>query len=573
MLPRVSLCMIVKDEAADLARCLGSVAGLVAEAVLVDTGSADRTKEVAIQLGARVFDFPWCDNFAAARNESLTHATGDWILWLDADELLDLENRQKLARLLTSLASNPAVAYLMKQRSAPTDRFGVATVTDHLRLFPNLPGLRWQYRVHEQILPALSQIGLEVRQVDITIEHLGYRDPAVVRHKWARNRRLLQIDHAEHPDDPFLLFNLGLACLGTGELRDAESFLRRGLERSPPGGIIGHKLYGLLAECYQRLGQRQAALAACSEGLRHYPGEGDLLFREAMLHREQRDWVKAEACLGQLLESPTAAYIGWVSEGLRGFVARHNLAAMFLEQGRFAEAEAQWWQVLAERPGFLPARQGLGELYLVGQRWAELDSEATYLEEELDLAVEAASLRGRGHLARQEFAAARRLLEQTAERNPQAVRPRVLLAQALLQEGRDLPAAEAALRAVLELAPGEGEWWRNLAVLLRQQHRAVEAVAACRSGRAQCPDYPDLLLLQGAFLCELADLTEAETCLVDYLARTSAHSANGQVRQDRETAHRHLALIYDQHPRLADKDAFWRTAALGGKDDNWGLNW
>jgi tetratricopeptide (TPR) repeat protein len=566
--------MIVKDEAADLGRCLGSVAGLVAEAVLVDTGSTDRTKEVATQLGVRVFDFPWCDSFAAARNESLTHATGDWILWLDADELLDQENRQKLARLFTGLASSPAVAYLMKQRSAPTDRFGVATLTDHIRLFPNVPRLRWQYRVHEQIIPSLSQLGLEVRQADITIEHLGYCDPAVVQHKWERNRRLLQIDHAEHPDDPFILFNLGSACVTTGELRDAESYLRRSLQRSPPGGIIGHKLYGLLAECYQRLGQPQAALAVCRAGLRHYPGEDDLLFREAMLHREQRDWVKAEACLGQLLESPTAAYIGWVSEGLRGFVARHNLAAIFLEQRRFAEAEAQWRQVLAERPNFLPARQGLEELYLVGQRWAELDGEATFLEEELDLPVEGASLRAREHLARQEFTAARRLLEQTAERNPQAVRPRVLLAQALLQEGRDLPAAENTLRAVLKLAPGAAESWRNLAVLLRRQNRVVEAVGVCRSGRAQCPDNPDLVLLQGALLCELGDLTEAEPCLVDYLTRTSAQCANGQVRQDRETAQHYLALIQHQQPRRADKDAFWRTAVPdeNGKLVNW-VNW
>jgi tetratricopeptide (TPR) repeat protein len=411
VLARVSLCMIVKNEAAHLAQCLCSVAGLVAETVLVDTGSTDCTKDVAIGLGARVYDFPWCDNFATARNESLGHATGDWILWLDADEFLDHANRHKLANLFVSIARSRAVAYLMRQRSAPSERFGVATLTDHLRLFPNLPSLRWRYRVHEQILPALSNNGLEVRQADITIEHLGYRDPAVIRRKWERNRRLLQLDHAEHPDDPFILFNLGSAYLTTGELRDGESYLRRSLERSPPGGIIGHKLYGLLAECYQRLGQRHAALAVCQEGLRHYPGEEDLLFREAMLHREQRDWLKAEACLYQLLESPTAPYIGWVSEGLRGFVARHNLAAIFLEQGRFAEAEAQWRQVLAERPNFLPARQGLGELYLQGQRWAELDGEATYLEEELDLPVEGASLRAREHLARQEFTAARRRVE------------------------------------------------------------------------------------------------------------------------------------------------------------------
>jgi glycosyltransferase involved in cell wall biosynthesis len=90
---RVSLCLIAKNEEANLPACLPSVAGLVEEMIVVDTGSTDRTKEVAAQLGARVFDFTWVDSFAAARNESLRHATGDWILWLDGDELFTEADR------------------------------------------------------------------------------------------------------------------------------------------------------------------------------------------------------------------------------------------------------------------------------------------------------------------------------------------------------------------------------------------------------------------------------------------------------------------------------------------------
>lgn len=77
--------MIVKDEAEHLPRCLESCAGLFDEIVVVDTGSTDDTKEIAQSFGAKVFDFEWCDDFAAARNESLRHATGEWMMWLDAD--------------------------------------------------------------------------------------------------------------------------------------------------------------------------------------------------------------------------------------------------------------------------------------------------------------------------------------------------------------------------------------------------------------------------------------------------------------------------------------------------------
>src|SRR5437667_7943437 len=82
----LSLTMIVRNEEATLAACLSSAADLVDEIVVVDTGSTDGTKEVAARFGARVFDFPWRDDFAAARNESLSHARGNWILWLDGDE-------------------------------------------------------------------------------------------------------------------------------------------------------------------------------------------------------------------------------------------------------------------------------------------------------------------------------------------------------------------------------------------------------------------------------------------------------------------------------------------------------
>src|SRR5205823_5094968 len=100
----VSLCMIVKNEEENLAACLQSVQGLVKEMIIVDTGSTDRTKEIAASFGAKVYDFTWIDNFAAARNESLRHATGRWIFWLDADERLDETNRRRLREIFAGLS-------------------------------------------------------------------------------------------------------------------------------------------------------------------------------------------------------------------------------------------------------------------------------------------------------------------------------------------------------------------------------------------------------------------------------------------------------------------------------------
>src|SRR5439155_3787216 len=106
--PRVSLCMIVRNEEENLPACIKPVAEVVEDMVIVDTGSTDRTKELAAQLGARVFDFPWVDSFAAARNESLKHAKGKWIFWMDADDRIDAANRDKLAALFASLKDENA---------------------------------------------------------------------------------------------------------------------------------------------------------------------------------------------------------------------------------------------------------------------------------------------------------------------------------------------------------------------------------------------------------------------------------------------------------------------------------
>ncbi len=155
MTARLSLTMIVKNEAAALGRCLASVRDLVDEIVVVDTGSTDNTREIARQYGARVFDFPWCDSFAAARNESIRHASGQWLLWLDADEYLDDANRGKLRNLLADLG-NDNTAYVMKCVCVSGQASSTATNVDHVRLFRNHPAIRWDYRVHEQILPALK---------------------------------------------------------------------------------------------------------------------------------------------------------------------------------------------------------------------------------------------------------------------------------------------------------------------------------------------------------------------------------------------------------------------------------
>src|SRR5207249_5218569 len=140
----------------------------------------------------------------------------------------------------------PIVAYAMKCRCLPDPQSGTATVVDHVRLFRNHPEIRWQYRVHEQILPAVRRLGGDVRAADIIIEHVGYVDPALRGKKQERDIRLLELDRAANPDDPFILFNLGWSYEELRRPTEALPLLRRSLELSHPSDSIVRKLFTLI---------------------------------------------------------------------------------------------------------------------------------------------------------------------------------------------------------------------------------------------------------------------------------------------------------------------------------------
>ena len=141
---KVSLTMIVRNEENNLPHCLTSAHGLFDEIVIVDTGSTDRTKDIAVEFGAKLVEFAWIDDFAAARNVSLAHAGGDYAFWLDADDVIEPPEREKLKALLARLRKDRKAAYVVRCSCDPSgDGTGGETVVDHIRLFPLAGGIRW----------------------------------------------------------------------------------------------------------------------------------------------------------------------------------------------------------------------------------------------------------------------------------------------------------------------------------------------------------------------------------------------------------------------------------------------
>jgi glycosyltransferase involved in cell wall biosynthesis len=360
---RVSLTMIVRNEEQNLPHCLESVAGAFDEIVVVDTGSNDRTVEIAESFGARVFHFAWIDDFAAARNEALAHATGDYAFWLDADDVVEARERVKLQALLGGLRHGDAAAYVVRCACDPSpDGTGGDTVVDHIRLFPVRDNVRWTYRVHEQILPALKRAGVPVRWTDLTVRHTGYVDRGLRRKKLERDARILAEELVERPNDPFVLFNLGAIGVEMCEWRRGLDYLQRSLRLSAPTDSITRKLFALIARSHQMLGETTQALSACAAGLEIDPNDAELWFREAVIRRHSGDPAGAERCWRQILGLRRPEQFCSIDEGIYGHLTRRNLAALAAERGDTAECARLWRGVLAECPGDREATEKLGKL-------------------------------------------------------------------------------------------------------------------------------------------------------------------------------------------------------------------
>lgn len=146
----ISLCMIVKNEEQTLGRCLSSIDGVVDEIVIVDTGSTDRTKHIAGQFGAVIRDFAWIDDFAAARNFAFAQATKDYILWLDADDVVEAEDRQKLLALKATMPPD-VDSVLMDYHLAFQENGQPSVSLKRNRLVRRACGFRWIGAVHEYL--------------------------------------------------------------------------------------------------------------------------------------------------------------------------------------------------------------------------------------------------------------------------------------------------------------------------------------------------------------------------------------------------------------------------------------
>lgn len=220
---RLTLSLIVKNEEKYLKGCLDSVMGIIDEIILVDTGSTDRTKEIAARYEAKIFDYEWKNDFAAARNFALSKTTGDWILYLDADERL---TKESIAEIKMIIANDKRIGVNCIVRS--TDQTTQNTHSIYYpRLFKYHKSIRFQGKVHEQIIQSLFRSGYRMVNSKILINHLGYDvDISEKKEKALRNLSILLAEYNELNSD-YYAFQLANTYKTLDDSKNAKEYYQK----------------------------------------------------------------------------------------------------------------------------------------------------------------------------------------------------------------------------------------------------------------------------------------------------------------------------------------------------------
>lgn len=355
----VSLCAIVKNESHRIADCLDSAKDFVDEAIVVDTGSTDDTIAIAKKSGAKVFKFEWCDDFAAARNYALSHATGNWILVLDADEKLDPEAKPALHQIVKQ--PECIAANLVRQEiGAQQSPYSLVS-----RLFRRRKDINFCGYYHESIDDSIAKIchqepSWKVFTIPgVSIQHYGYSSSEIsLKGKHELALRLMHKHLDRFPSDAYMYSKLGALYVESGDLERGMALLERGID------ILG----------------RDSNLQAQSQI------EFELYYHTAIAHSQKSQWQLAlnfyQQSLGldvpEIVKLPALNNLGnlWQAQGdsksaisvyqrvtdiapkfAKGF---YNLGIALKASGQLQQAVDAYDRALAIDPEYADAYQNLG---------------------------------------------------------------------------------------------------------------------------------------------------------------------------------------------------------------------
>ncbi|WDH82487.1 TPR domain-containing glycosyltransferase [Paenibacillus urinalis] len=368
--PTLGVHMIIRNEEARLANCLASIQSIADEIIVVDTGSTDRSMQIAKQFGAVVVCSTWKEDFAKARNEGISLAGTDWILVLDADEELT-HGQNEIKAFLQGTSADVCTIQLENWTGLqPENR----TFYEAERVFRNRRGFYYKGIIHEQLVgnDNMKPEGASeacIGKSPIRVQHYGYL-PAVLQEKQTARRNLGLIQKALEldPKDTFHLYNLGVTCCQLGMWEQAKEAYKASLRDSPLSAPYRATLVRDLAKLLHVLELYDEGRALLLTELLHYSDYAELHVLLGMIERSQGMMDLAYASFQAALEvKPAGSYV--TDAGMNSYVPQVHMADIDKHKERWAQAEERYSASLEECPGYVPAVIGLADLlHLQGEK-------------------------------------------------------------------------------------------------------------------------------------------------------------------------------------------------------------
>ncbi len=305
---RISQCMIVKNEERNIVRALTWGRGIVSEQIVVDTGSTDRTVEIARQMGAKVYHFQWMNDFSAAKNYAISKAYGEWIVFLDADEYFSEDDAKKLLSYVREL-HNTTCDRIMTGLINLDDEGNVLSVVAQSRIFRNRPDLRYEGRIHEHLISTAGKV-IETADIvsDLSIFHTGYKKEEL-RKKKGRNLKLIQAELSEDPDNYKMLGYLGKEYMVMEKYDQAAEVFQKALSHMPDEGKgvydgttseIAMRLIAILAANCET--EEKVLLEVYSRAVEYWPEEADYDYMVAQYYTSHGNFQSGEKYLTRALD-------------------------------------------------------------------------------------------------------------------------------------------------------------------------------------------------------------------------------------------------------------------------------
>ncbi len=331
--------MIVKNEEINLTRCLASIKGFVDEIIIVDTGSTDLTIKVAEDNGAVVIPFLWQDDFSAARNASLEAASGDWILFLDADEALEPESGQ----ILRQVIAGEEEGFFIKIINLIGSEGSIESSPDLVfRLFRNKPDYRFRGAIHEQIVDVILEKNGQARfQIaeGIVLRHYGYLNQQILeKNKKVRNLTIIKKELDSNPDNHMLRYHYGIELYRADRFTEAAEELTKAANNTDPKTVYYPKLLRYIALAHYSAQKYDWALEAITLGLQFFPDYADLYYYGGLIQLEQQNYAAAYQWFHQALAMPEQPAYYAPFSGSRGFRAYYQVGLLAEAFGNEEEA-------------------------------------------------------------------------------------------------------------------------------------------------------------------------------------------------------------------------------------------